>query len=79
MEFPKIELFPRVEKVAAFIKGLFTLFPEGTPAYMSDHYHKDPHPFDAELYDQPEYVAPGSYYFKGDVDPVKALEKRLHG
>lgn len=36
--FPTIELFPRVERAARFIKRLFVFNPLEAPAFMSNHY-----------------------------------------
>lgn len=35
---PSLEIFPRLNRVAGFIKRLVIPFPGEAPAYMSEHY-----------------------------------------
>lgn len=48
--FPEFHLFPRLERVARAVGGLFCLHQLSS---VSDH--KFDHPFDSELYDKPPY------------------------
>ena len=49
--FPKIDLFPRLTKVAACIGRLASFLPNQAPDYMSDHYRGGAAMLDRELYD----------------------------
>jgi hypothetical protein len=59
--FPPIELFPRVSRAAKFIRD----------ARIRHNESPLDSPIEAvtSLPGQPEYEAPGSYYFKADTEP----------
>lgn len=50
--FPKIELFPRLHKVASALARLVCYRPTEAPDYMSNHYRGGAAMLDRELYDE---------------------------
>lgn len=53
---PEFTLFPRLERVAGFIKRLVTFLPTDAPDYMSEHYRGGAAMLDRELYDNPNQL-----------------------
>lgn len=48
---PKINLFPRLERVGRALGRLVSFLPANAPDYMSDHYRGGAAMLDRELYD----------------------------
>ena len=48
---PNFDLFPKIERVANFIKRLVSFLPTAAPDYMSEHYRGAAAQLDSQLYD----------------------------
>lgn len=54
--FPRIDLFPRLHRVADFVARVISPFPSEAPDYMSEHYRGGEAMLDRELYDNPNQL-----------------------
>lgn len=51
---PRLDLFPKLQRVGRALGRLVSFLPANAPDYMSDHYRGGAAMLDRELYDQPQ-------------------------